>query len=240
MAASSSSSAGGGGEREPSVLTPDEIKSEVFSFIRDKSADKNFDIKDLTKSTIYKVLKEMEGISKKSIDEALSSLVNDKALVKKEFHYIIYIPESRVSNISHDDRQYMSHTIFAQLAIGVYFLFILLLIFKNLPTQIANFFGAGTDSSKFWVFAILGIIFSYYVGQQILSSLKFINDYMPKMMRYQNVVIPFVIILIPVILIWVLGIFVLKEKPTMTHILTSVAMIITGGIGWLNYKKDKK
>lgn len=234
----SSSSGGGSGVRRPSVLTPEEIKSIVLNFITSRSTDKGFNVRDLTKESIYMSLKETEGISKLDIHNALVSLLNDKVIKKQEFHYTIYIPPSRIENISDEDKEYMTNFL-AQLAIGFYFLFVLLMLFDKIPMQLANFFGLQTDNSKFLVFSIVGAIFSYYAGQKFLTLMKLINKFVPGVIQYRNIIIPIFIFLIPII-IFLFGFLILNETPTMTNILTSIAIIMTGMFGWLNYSKDKK
>ena len=63
---------------------------------------------------------------------------------------------------------------------------------------------------------------------------------MPAIIKYQDLIVPFFIFFIPISIVYGVGVYTLKEKITMAHILTIIGMSIAGaGVYW-SYKKYKK
>lgn len=127
-----------------------------------------------------------------------------------------------------------------KLAIGLYFFVSIVLLYEPLAQIIINLFKIKTIQNAFLLFTILGVVASYIIGEYAIRLLKLIVKNMPAIMKYYDLIVPFFIFFIPISIVYGVGIYTLKEKITITHILTIIGMSIAGaGVYW-SYKKYKK
>jgi|SRR3989338_7397090 len=219
-----------------STIPPYYLKDHIAEYIHGRAADEKIDIKDLTKEAIYEAFKK-DKVTKKQIDNVLDILIRE-GIVKKRLEFDIYIPEN--SKIPESDRQYIKPHIAWQVGIGLYFSLAILIYVPKLTDNINQIIGITTLKDALIVYSTMLMISSFIVGHYALKLGKLIMNKIPIIKEYMDLIIPVFVFLLPISLVYAIGIMISQEQVSMMHILTIIGISTAGAVGYWTYKKKKK
>lgn len=221
-----------------SKISPYYLESHIAQYIHGRATDEKIDIKDLTKEAIYEAFKQ-DNVTKKQIDNVLGILTS-KGIIKKRLEFDIYIPENSVNKIPETERAYIKPSIAWQISVGYFISMLTLISIPNLIVNINTIVGISTWESIIIFYSALTIISSFIIGHFTLKLGKLVMAKVPIVGQNKDLIVPVFMFLIPISIVYVLGIMILQETVIIGHILTIVAISVAGAVGYWTYKKKKK
>lgn len=220
-----------------SEISPYYLKDHIAQYIHSRAIGGKVEIKDLTKEAIYEAFK--DRATKKQIDKVLNEITIE-GVAKKRLEFDIYIPENSVNKIPESDRQYIQPHIAWKIGVGLYFSLAILIYVPNLTDNVNRIIGITTLKTALIFYSTILMVSSFIVGHYALKLGKLIMNKIPIIKEYMDLIIPIFTFLLPISLVYIIGIMISQERVSIVHILTIIGISVAGAVGYWSYKKKKK